>query len=57
MENDKFLRLPQVLKLIPIGRSTLWLWVSEGKFPQPVKLSERVTVWRQSDIDRFLSKY
>lgn len=44
------LRLPQVLQLIPVSKSTWWLWVRQGKAPAPVKLGERTTCWRQSDI-------
>lgn len=49
------LRLPQVLQLIPVSASTLWLWVREGKFPQPLRLGGRVTVWRASDIQRVIA--
>ena len=45
-----FLRLPQILALIPIGKSTWWEGVKEKRFPQPVKLGPRTTVWRASDI-------
>jgi len=45
-----FLRLPQVLKLFPVGKSTWWSGVKSGKYPQSVKLSPRVTAWRSEDI-------
>ena len=51
-----FLRLPQVLCLIPVGRSTWWAGVKTGRYPAPVKLSPRVTVWRVSDIQRLIEK-
>ncbi|RJQ76187.1 MAG: AlpA family phage regulatory protein [Desulfobacteraceae bacterium] len=47
---DTLLRLPQVLALVPIGRSTWWAGVRQGRFPQPIKLGPRTTCWRQSDI-------
>lgn len=50
------LRLPQVLALVPVSKSTLWAWCRQGKFPHPVKLSERTTCWRYSDILAFLEK-
>ncbi|RXJ69806.1 hypothetical protein CRV08_02725 [Halarcobacter ebronensis] len=28
----------------------MWLWVKEGKFPKPIKLSPRVTVWEEDKI-------
>ena len=49
-----FLRQPQVLAFVPISKSTLWRRVQSRAFPQPVKLSERVTVWRAEDIRAFV---
>ncbi len=46
-----FLRQSQILgTIVPVGSSTLWRWVAAGKFPAPVKLSERVTAWRTADV-------
>lgn len=45
-----FLRLPEVLKLYPVSRSTWWAGVRAGRFPQPVKIAERCTAWRAEDI-------
>jgi prophage regulatory protein len=50
------LREKQVRKLIPVAHSTLWAWVRTGKFPAPLKLSSRITVWRGKDIQDFISK-
>lgn len=53
-ENDipsmGFMRLPQILQVFPISKSSWWAGVKSKKYPQPVKLSERVTAWRASDI-------
>jgi len=45
-----FLRLPAVLKFIPIGKSSWWEGVKSGKYPQPVKLGAKITAWRAEDI-------
>ena len=50
-----FMRLPQVLQVIPVGRSTWWAGVRSGRFPQPVKLGPRTTAWRVDDIREFVS--
>jgi prophage regulatory protein len=62
-----FLRLPQIVgnpranppipPLVPVGKSTWWLWVKQGKAPQPVKLAEHTTVWRLSDIEAFIESF
>ncbi len=45
-----FVRLPQILRVIPLGKTCWWEGVKSGRFPQPVKLSERCTAWRAEDI-------
>ena len=49
-----FIRIKDVMKKTGLARSTIWLWVKEGKLPKPIKLSERVTVWKESDIDAWM---
>jgi prophage regulatory protein len=46
-----FLRLPKVLERLPMGKSTWWAGVREGRYPKPIKLSERTSAWLRSDID------
>ena len=58
LPKEGFLRLSQIIgdrkrdlaPIIPVGRSTWWDGVSTGRFPKPIKLSPRVTVWRVEDI-------
>ncbi len=45
-----FLRLPQVLRLIPVSKSTWWAGIQTGRYPKPVKLGTRATAWRVEDI-------
>lgn len=52
-----FLRLPQILKLIPIGKSTWWAGVKSGKYPQQVKLGERTAAWRVEDITALIESF
>jgi predicted DNA-binding transcriptional regulator AlpA len=51
-----FLRLPQVLSVFPVGRSTWWTGVKSGKYPQPVKISPRCTAWKVEDIRALIEK-
>ena len=38
-----FLRLPQVLNIVPISKSAWWEGCKTGRFPKPVKLGPRTT--------------
>jgi predicted DNA-binding transcriptional regulator AlpA len=45
---------PAIPPIIPVSRSTWWAGVRTGRFPQPVKLSPGITVWRVEDIRTFI---
>lgn len=52
-----FLRLPQILSLIPVSRSTWWSWVRDGKAPKPVKLGPRITAWHAESIRDLIASH
>jgi prophage regulatory protein len=55
-----FVRLPQIIGdrkakppipgPIPVAPSSWWAGVKLGRYPKPVKLGPRTTVWRVEDI-------
>ncbi|MHA6896909.1 helix-turn-helix transcriptional regulator [Ralstonia pseudosolanacearum] len=51
-----FVRLPQILSLIPISRSAWWAGVRDGKFPKGIKLGSKTTVWRAEDIRALINQ-
>jgi prophage regulatory protein len=50
VDRASLLRLPGVLALLPVGRSTWWAGVKAGKYPKPIKLGPRTTCWLASEI-------
>ncbi len=52
-----FLRLPQVLALIPVSKSTWWAGIKTGRFPKPVKLGPRTSAWEVEVIDALLESF
>lgn len=51
----KALRLPRVLAKTDLKRSTLYRLIKQGQFPAGHKLSERVVVWDDAEIDAWLA--
>ncbi len=51
---NKLNRITEVSEFTSLGKSTIWLWVSQGKFPKPITLSPTVKVWRSSDLDAWI---
>lgn len=36
--------------LVPVSRGEWWNGIKAGRYPQPIKLSAKVTCWRAEDI-------
>jgi predicted DNA-binding transcriptional regulator AlpA len=51
-----FLRLPAILEIFPVSKSTWWKGVSEGRYPKPCKLSERTSAWKKADIEALIAR-
>lgn len=45
-----FIRLPTLLAVFPISKSSLYDGIKKGIYPAPVKLSERTAAWKVEDI-------
>lgn len=52
-----FMRLPAVLAVIPVSKSTWWAGVRTGRFPKGIKLSERITAWKAEDIKALMNSF
>lgn len=50
------LRLPCVKSRTGLSRSTIYLRISEGKFPQPIRLGSRAVGWIEAEIDEWLEQ-
>ncbi len=49
---DRLLRVRDIIPgKLPIGRSTLWLWVRQGRLPAGIKPGPKTTVWKESELD------
>lgn len=55
-QTDRYLREREVLQILPISRYLLLTGIKAGKYPAGIKLSPRVTVWKQSDIDALMAR-
>jgi prophage regulatory protein len=52
-----YLRLGQIVPhFFPIGKTTWWQRVKEGRYPRPVKLGPRTTAWRAEDIRALIER-
>lgn len=54
VKQERLLRLPEVLQLIPVAKSSWWAGIKAGRYPAGRKLTERTTVWLYSDIQALI---
>ena len=47
----RYLRMPDLMRQLGVSRSTIYLLISRGILPRPIKLGLRVAVWLQSDVE------
>lgn len=53
-EKSPFLGRAQVLELVPIGRTKLYLMIAAGEFPAPKKLGERASAWSKAEVNAWI---
>lgn len=57
MSESAYLRPADAARFIGIGLSTLWRYLAQQDktgFPQPKKISERVTVFKRADLEAWV---
>ena len=47
------MRIPQILKVMPISKSKFWLMVQKGEFPKPIKIG-RSSFWTIDQVQGFI---
>lgn len=51
----RLIRLKEVQHRVGLGRSTIYRWMSEGKFPKPVQLGGSTVAWAEGDVDQWIA--
>ncbi len=54
---EHLMRLEDILKLLPIGRTTFYRWIKEDKAPSPIKAGPRISLWRRSEIEAMIRRW
>ena len=54
INETRLLRLPEVLAIFPVSRSSWYLGISKGVYPRGIKISERTVAWSAEDINKLI---
>jgi len=49
------IRIPQILKVMPVSKSKFWLMVQKGEFPKPIKIG-RSSFWTIEQVQTFIGE-
>lgn len=55
IRNHKFIRAPELSRMLAVHRTTLWRWVRDGHLPRPVQLGPNTVAWDSVEIDTWLA--
>lgn len=50
----RLIRLPEVINLTGLSRSSIYKYISENTFPQSVSLGERACAWVESEVQEWV---
>jgi len=54
---DRFLREPEVLKLVGVSRMTLRRWEEAGLFPKRYKIGPNTVAWKESEVLQWIANH
>ncbi len=52
---ETLMRLPKVIQMTGLARSTIYKLISDERFPPPLKLTQRAVAWRLMDIEQWIA--
>ncbi len=53
---DTYLNLKDITDSLKINKETLKKWIAEGKFPPPMRISDRVMIWSYAVIENWVAQ-
>ena len=51
---DRLIRMRELVGIVSMSRANIYRMVKEGKFPKWIKLAERTSAWRLSEIEAWI---
>ena len=52
----KFYRVSQLVEMSNVSKSSIYLWVSQGKFPKSFKIGGGTSIWSDQDISEWIEE-
>ena len=53
---ESYLNIDDITNSLKINEDTLRKWIKEGKFPQPLRINDRTTLWSYALIENWIAQ-
>ena len=51
-----FLTIKDLMNSLQVSKSTIYRWIHERGFPEPIKFSEKASRWESEEVNRWISE-
>lgn len=52
----RFLKLKEVMRLTALGRTSIYNFMNEGKFPKSIPLTAKAVAWLESEVQGWMNE-
>ena len=56
LTRSRLMRLPGVVQMTGVSRSTIYRWMENGEFPRQVSLGGNTVAWLESDVEDWIHR-
>ena len=53
---ENYLNIDDITNSLKINEDTLMKWIKEGKFPRPLRINDRTTLWSYALIENWIAQ-
>ena len=53
---ENYLNIEDITNSLKISEDTLSKWIKEGKFPRPLRMNDRTTLWSYALIENWIAQ-
>ncbi|MEJ6122972.1 AlpA family transcriptional regulator [Vibrio sp. 2-Bac 85] len=54
--SNKIIRISEIKERLGVSKSSIYLWISKGKFPKSIPLGSRSVGWLEDDFNQWLEQ-
>jgi prophage regulatory protein len=52
----RYIRFKELRQRVPLGRTTIWNMIREGRFPRSRRIGKAAMAWLDTEVDEWITK-